>query len=62
MHYGLKIVSKQNESFIKALGRPYSSLPVPEGAYKKAGRGPFTRACSDRTRGDGFELKEGRLD
>jgi len=27
----------------KALGRPYSSLPVPEGAYKKAGEGVFTR-------------------
>jgi len=41
------------------VGRPESSLPVPEGAYKKAGEGPFTRARSGRTRGDGFELKEG---
>jgi len=30
-------------------------------AYKKAGDGFFTRACSDRTRGNGLKLKEGRL-
>ena len=33
----------------KPPGRPYSSLPVPERAYKKAGEGLFTRAGSDRT-------------
>ncbi|KAK4814534.1 hypothetical protein QYF61_022253 [Mycteria americana] len=32
-----------------------------KGAYKKAGEGLFTRVCSDRTRGNGFKLKEGRL-
>ena len=31
-----------------------------KGAYKKAGEGLFTRACSDGTRGNGFKLKEGR--
>jgi len=30
-------------------------------AYKKAGEGHFTRACNGRTRGNGFELKEGRF-
>ena len=35
-----------------------------KGAYKRAGEGLFTRACSDRIRGIGFKLKEGgvRLD
>ena len=32
-----------------------------KGAYKKAGEGLFTRACSDRTRGNGFKLKKGRF-
>jgi len=34
------------------------------GAYKKDGEGVFTKACRDRTRGDGFKMKEGgyRLD
>ena len=31
-----------------------------KGAYKKAGQGPFTRTCSDRTRSNGFKLKECR--
>jgi len=32
-----------------------------KGAYKKAGEGLVTRACKDRTRGNGFKLKEGRF-
>jgi len=42
------------------VGRPYSSLSVPEGAYRKDGENIFSRACCDRTRGNGFKLKEGR--
>jgi len=30
-------------------------------AYRKAGEGLFTRACSDRTWGNSFTLKEGRF-
>jgi len=37
------------------------SLLVPEGACKRAGEGLFTRACRDRTRSNGFRLKEGRF-
>ncbi|KFV18991.1 hypothetical protein N340_04704, partial [Tauraco erythrolophus] len=32
-----------------------------KGAYRKAGEGLFTRVCSDRTRDNGFKLKEGRF-
>ncbi|KFQ63293.1 hypothetical protein N334_13039, partial [Pelecanus crispus] len=32
-----------------------------KGVYKKAEEGLFTRAGNDRTRGNGFKLKEGRL-
>jgi len=32
-----------------------------KGAYREDGEGLFTRVCSDRTRGNGFKLKEGRL-
>ncbi|GAB0205304.1 hypothetical protein GRJ2_002996000 [Grus japonensis] len=32
-----------------------------KGAYRKAGEGLCTRACSDRARGNGLKLKEGRF-
>jgi len=32
-----------------------------KGACRKDGEGLFTRGCSDRTRGNGCKLKEGRL-
>jgi len=32
-----------------------------KGAYRKAGEGLFPRVCSDRTRGNGCKLKEGRF-
>ncbi|KFP99958.1 hypothetical protein N330_01396, partial [Leptosomus discolor] len=45
--------------------RLWGDLPVAfqnlKGAYKKAEEGLFTRACSDRTRGNGWKLGEGRF-
>ncbi|GAB0191559.1 hypothetical protein GRJ2_001621200 [Grus japonensis] len=32
-----------------------------KGAYRKAGEGLFIRECSDKTRGNGFKLKEGQF-
>jgi len=32
-----------------------------KGAYRKAGEGLFIRACSNRTRGNGFKLKDERF-
>ncbi|GAB0176206.1 triadin [Grus japonensis] len=38
-----------------------AAFQYPKGVYKKSGEGLFTRACSDRTRGNGFKLKKGRF-
>ena len=38
-----------------------AALQYLKGAYRKAGEGLFPRACSDRTRDNGCELKEGRF-
>lgn len=37
-----------------------SSLPVPAGASRKAGEG-LCQGCSDGTKGNDFEMKEGRF-
>jgi len=42
-------------------GDPIAAFQYLKGAYKKAGEGLFTRACSHRTRGNAFKLKEGRF-
>jgi len=34
---------------------------VPGGTCERAGEGLLTRACRDRTRGNGYTLKEGRF-
>ena len=35
-----------------------AAFQYPKGAYRKAGEGLFTRAWSDRTRGNGFKLND----
>jgi len=38
-----------------------ASFQYMRGAYRKDGEGLFTRVCSDRTKGNGCKLKEGRF-
>lgn len=45
----------------KVLGKLYCQLSVPEESYKKDRDKFFNRACSNRTRGNGFKLKENRF-
>jgi len=45
----------------KAPGDVIAAFQYLEGGYQKAGQGLFTRAWSDRTRGNGFKLKEARF-
>lgn len=42
----------------KALGRIHCGLLIYNRAYNNDGENLFVKACSDRTRGHGFELKE----
>jgi len=37
-------------------GELIAAFQYPKGTYEKAGEGLFTRACSHRTRGNGFKL------
>ncbi|KAK4806223.1 LOW QUALITY PROTEIN: hypothetical protein QYF61_001146 [Mycteria americana] len=66
----LRAITSRDRDMIISL---YSALATPgvlcplqyfqylKGAYKKDGDRLFSRACSDRTRGNGFKLKEGRF-
>ncbi len=42
-------------------GDPIAAFQYLKGAYMKAGEGFFIRACSDRMRGNGSKLEEGRF-
>jgi len=45
----------------RQLGHLFASFQYVKDASKKAGEGLLTRAWSDRTRSNGFKLKEGRF-
>ena len=45
----------------KAPRRPYRAFQHLKGAFREAEEGLYIRAGSDRTRGSGFKLKEGRF-
>jgi len=50
--------SQEKRRFQKDLIAAFQYL---KGAYRKGGEGLFTRACHDRTNGNGFKLKESRF-
>ena len=43
------------------MGHLIAAFQYLKGAYTKAREELFTRACSDRTRGNSFKVKEGRF-
>ena len=45
----------------KAPEGPHSDLPVPEGGLQESWGEIFITACSNRMRGNGFKLEEGRF-
>jgi len=45
----------------QAPGTPSCGFQYLKGAYRKDGDRLFSRACCDRTRGNGFKLKDGRF-
>ncbi|GAB0206554.1 mitochondrial enolase superfamily member 1 [Grus japonensis] len=45
----------------RLLGDLIAAYQYLKGAYRKDGEGLFIRECGDRTRGNGFKLKEGRF-
>ena len=47
--------------FSKEKRRSYSGIPVFEGSLLAGGKPIFTLFGSDRSRGNGFKLKEGRF-
>ncbi|PKU41623.1 hypothetical protein llap_8075 [Limosa lapponica baueri] len=42
-------------------GNLIAAFQYPKGAYRRDREGLFARACSDRTRGNGFKLEQGRF-
>jgi len=70
-HFGDRQVLKQGllEFFffiisvsVQSSRETYKAIQYLKGAYRKAGEGLFIRACSDRMRGNGVELKRAVLD
>ena len=54
----LELFSLEKRRLREDLTAAYQYL---KGAYRNAGKGFFVRACSDRMRGNGFKLEDGRF-